>query len=799
MTKEHEVLDTTSEAVISSEVVNAITDKVEIDTKKVEEIKDEKSKVDELLNKNSNLKEWFNKYSSNWINTIGKSNTYEIFLSEKFSSMHENEIKNLTESDFKAMYEEWNKARLEKLRKWLTLSNLEKFSLHYQKLFLWNWTDEDNKKYLKKLDAAFKDKDSYEGAIDLFYDYSLKEIVWELILKEDFRILEKWAKSDDLKKIQLLAGLFVQEDKPFEISVDGLWWPQTWTFFDMLLQDQDFLNSTNWKVYEEKIRRILQWRKDFKGRHTNLYRSMSDTSRRMEEYINNPIKYWKEQSVLSRHFVWVEASKTPYPSIDEMSDADKDFISWNRSQALDSNLSELFDVRWKSRDQAREIMQRLRSLMPKDELKQYLADFLKNEKVRKEFSEFFKKPASVLDDPILVDTIISDRWWQEWTQDIRKWITSWMWASVWSWIISLSIDLQSYIRRQCGLSALSVRWKFLESVFWEWTSFEPVDREVKIDPSAPEYPVYFRDKNNPSTIYEYRPNTWDIMAEKYYSKAGWKLSFWKWRLGEAPMQIHTMKAKFSDFMQNISVADLLPKERVESRSDLKDVIWRNIENRMNYTVPVEEWDTMRKKNSLMHLKNGTVDSALKMIGLLDSNNGGWISLSEEENGPYYYFMKRLIDNVEGASENELKALNTFMSNLSDKVMHADTLDVKSINNPLMRFIVSEQRWLKSYWEDRVRARSKEVEWKKKDLLLWTVLESIFDGDKVNYDKLGILNSWVFDTKFMNLASSIESRYNEVAKENEIAVTSQLIGWELQALRQDVAIWEEFSSRIEAAY
>jgi hypothetical protein len=66
-------------------------------------------------------------------------------------------------------------------------------------------------------------------------------------------------------------------------------------------------------------------------------------------------------------------------------------------------------------------------------------------------------------------------------------------------------------------------------------------------------------------------------------------------------------------------------------------------------------------------------------------------LSEEENGPYYYFMKRLIDNVEGASENELKALNTFMSNLSDKVMHADSLDVKSINNPLMRFIVSEQR------------------------------------------------------------------------------------------------------------
>jgi hypothetical protein len=42
---------------------------------------------------------------------------------------------------------------------------------------------------------------------------------------------------------------------------------------------------------------------------------------------------------------------------------------------------------------------------------------------------------------------------------------------------------------------------------------------------------------------------------------------------------------------------------------------------MNYSVPAEEGETMRENNKLMNLKNGTIDSALKLFGLLDSNNG----------------------------------------------------------------------------------------------------------------------------------------------------------------------------------
>ena len=801
MPKEHiwewESVEKSGVVAISQEDMNMIAKKVDFETKKIEKIKDKKSQVEELLWKYPALKAWVDKISANWSLTIGKNSIYENFVFDKVVSMEENEIKDLKDTDLSSMFESWNAERLANLRKNLTLDNLQKFSLHHQKSLLWNWNKSKNEKFLKEFKNETKDEDSYENAVDFFYNYSLEEIVWEVLMQEDFK-KDKNGVSVGFEKMQWIASLYVNENHSFEILHDWRWWKQTRSFFRMLLNNKQFMNSPNWALYREKIRLLFRqnraWAEDM-----SLYDSMSNVQKRMDEYVTNPIKYWKEQSVLSRHFVWVEESKTPYPSVDKMSDSDKDFISWNRSESLDSDLSELFDMRWKTPEQRREIMERLMSLMPKEELRQHLTEFLKKENIRKEFSELFKKPASVLDDPLLVETIINDRWWQEKFSDIRKWITSWMWASIWTGITSLSIDIQSYIRKQCGLSALSVRGKFLESVFWEGTSFETVDREIKVDPSSAEYPIYFRDKNNPSTVYEYRPNTWDILAEKYYSSVGWNLSFWKWKQVEAPMSIHTMKAKFSDFMQNIPVADLLPKDRVESRSDLKDVIWKNIEAHMNYSVPAEEGETMKKTNKLMNLKNGTIDSALKLFGLLDSNNGSWISLSKEEDGPYYRVMKKLVDNVENASEWELNLLNTFMEDLADKVQNAEHLEIKSITNPIVRFVVAEYKGLKAYWEDKVKAWSKEEEWKKKDVLLWIVMESVFDWDKLNFDKLRILNDWVKDYKFRELALSIETKYNWVAEQNEIAVAGQMFGSELHALSQDITVWEEFGSRLEEAY
>lgn len=784
---------------VNAAEVKLIDEGVKIDVKKKNKMDELKKRVEDLLSKNPSLKAWFDKVAWKWIQTIGGASSYQIFFGEKVLSLDESVVKGLTEDDLDEMYRVWNKERLAKLKSWLSYSNLELFSLNYQKNYLSNWENTKKKgEFLKKLDKTLKNQGAVENAIDLFYGYSLTEIVWEVILNVNLNSPE-W-----LRSVQLLASLFVVEDKPFEIKVDGLYWPQTWTFLDMLLNNPDFINSTNWTEYANKIKAFLRWRKSFKWRYKNLYRSFSDVSARMEQYTKDPVNYWRQQSVYSEHFVWVEASKTPYPSIDSMTKTDESFIKRNRNSVLDSELSELFDARGKSPEQIKEISERLQSLMPKEDLRKHLTKFLKNEKVRQEFSDFFKLPSTTLDDPILVETLLNDRWWQEWTQKIRDWITSWMWASVGEDLTSLSVDIQSYIREQCGLSALSVKTKFLEWVFWEWTTFEPVDREVKKNPSDLDYPIYFRDKNNPSMVYEYRPNTWDIYAEKYYGTANWALTFWKWREGQAPIKIHTMKANFSDFMKNISVLDLLPKERSETRIALKDAIAKNIESHMNYTVESDESANMKSKNDLMRLKNWAVDSALNMFWLIDSTKEPWdadaaITLTEDENGPYFHLMSRLIASVDWASESDLKLLNTFLSDLSGKVKNADSIDLKSVNNPLIRFILSEQKWLRVYWDDKVKVNNKSEEWKKKDLLLWTVMDSLFVDGKLDFDRVRILNDGVSNSKYREIALRIESDYNEKAKQNEISVVSQMIGEDLYALQQDVAVSEHYDAALNEAY
>jgi hypothetical protein len=92
-----------------------------------------------------------------------------------------------------------------------------------------------------------------------------------------------------------------------------------------------------------------------------------------------------------------------------MTKTDESFIKRNRNSVLDSELSELFDARGKSPEQVKEISERLQSLMPKEDLRKHLTKFLKNEKVRQEFSDFFKLPSTTLDDPILVETLLNDR------------------------------------------------------------------------------------------------------------------------------------------------------------------------------------------------------------------------------------------------------------------------------------------------------------------------------------------------------------------------------------------------------
>ena len=162
-------------------------------------------------------------------------------------------------------------------------------------------------------------------------------------------------------------------------------------------------------------------------------------------------------------------------------------------------------------------------------------------------------------------------------------------------------------------------------------------------------------------------------------------------------------------------------------------------------------------------------------------------------------MSRLVNTVEWASESDLKVLNDFLVDLSEKIKNIDNVDLKSVTNPLIRFVLSEQKWLNSYWEDKIKVDNKLEEWKKKDFLLWTLMDSLFVGGKMNFDKLRVLNGEGSNSKYAEIASKIESEYNEKAKQYEISVLSQMTGENLQALQRDVAVGEEYTWRIEEAY
>ena len=79
------------------------------------------------------------------------------------------------------------------------------------------------------------------------------------------------------------------------------------------------------------------------------------------------------------------------------------------------------------------------------------------------------------------------------------------------------------------------------------------------------------------------------------------------------------------------------------------------------------------------------------------------------------------------------------------------------------------------------------------------MDSLFVDGKLDFDKVRILDEGVSNSKYRKIALRIESDYNEKAKQNEISVVSQVIGENLQALQQDVAVSEQYDAAFNEAY
>lgn len=750
------------------------------------------SVIAKLKEKWIDIDEWIQNKSKGLENSVSWETLVEVFLVKYKDEL----LKCNSNGEIEKLFNEWNDKRETLLPGLLTLENLQSLSIweQFRRWFSSWWSSENETKirmesYFKSSCSDWTVKSDVES---IFSQYSYWEIIWKVLDTENFQ----GRKNDWFKKLQCLAWCYSTSEKSFVVKPDWWRWNQTGNFLTFLKSSEEFKSHFNSEEHLKKIDAILATHAKIKV-DTSLYDQYWKVTNQRQEYLADPISYWKNQSVLSRHFVGIEESKTPYPSVDNMSKTDLDFITSNRNWKLDWELADLFDARWKSEKEKRDIEKRLQKLMPKEDMKDFLVKFLKNEKVRQEFESMFNLPATTLDDPILVETVVNWGWsWKH--TEVRDWIVSWMRASAENDLVWLSIDLQSYIRKQCGLCALWVKTKFLESILWDWAELEEVERNSSLDPSDMNYAVYFKDKNCPSTTYEYCPNTWEIFAEKAYDSREWVLSFWKWVKWKS--LIHKMDVNFSDFMQKINVEEILPDERCNTREDLKDWISRKIDSRMNYTASSADLSVLKATNGSMRLKNGIINDALALFWFINSSKGEliekWVVIDKTINGPYYLFMSQLVDSVEFESEEDLQIISEFLSQINIKIDNLDSIDLNK-EDPLMRFILKGCKHLKSYWDKKVREDDISKEWKIKDLVLWTVLESLTSENwKFDFEKIKILSEWVKNSKYLELASSIESNYNSKAQKYDVASFIFQTKWILEELETDVTSGAENDKWLE---
>jgi hypothetical protein len=257
-----------------------------------------------------------------------------------------------------------------------------------------------------------------------------------------------------------------------------------------------------------------------------------------------------------------------------------------------------------------------------------------------------------------------------------------------------------------------------------------------------------------------------------------------------------MKSNYSDFIQNISVLNLLPKWRCDSMESLKDFIWENIDSHMSYTADYSATETLKQNNEVKRLKNWIIDTMINIFWLNESGTGLWLELKEDEDWPYYSLMLKLINSVNGASRENLSLLNWFLSELNKNLSDIDN-NIENVANPLIKFVLKEYKLLKSCWNDKVKSSDKSQEWRKKDLILWVLMDSLYEeGLWINFEKVRILLEWTNNKKYQELYSSILTEYNSREKDIDVAAVVWEARKEQASLATDVATDAEYLGRVE---
>ncbi len=711
--------------------------------------------------------------------------------------------------EIKQLFLEWNQNKLESISSVLTDNNLKIFSVCHQIL---KYKSSMNKRELrtrlvKLLAWEWFTVEQWKLAYQTLGMYTLSEVVWELISKSAdsrWRLI-----PSELKKLQLIAWCFANENNLFSVESDGIWWEKTFDFFNMIKDSEEFKKSSRYVEYSQKIRLILEHNPKYNLTHS-IYDTFDDSLARLRRFWSDPAWYWAEQ--------WIDRSKLNQ-SIDEDKgnfslwniSLNENLFIWTHSAILDWKIIDLFDQSSKinSEDKIKTSLNVL-SVLPKDTCQEIVSSFFTNAEALKSFKSLSAAFGNIPDDKLqstLVNYLTEIFNWEfpkDSSLQARAVISQLIWTFYGSKINESFNEIKEYLKLSAWESALKARNEFLSDVLWFDVIQTPGD-ETLDDPEH--WNFYFRDKDHPEALYKYNAEKWEIYVVENVSVNDWVITFSS--RGTDRLVLSDVW-KYSDLMGKIDVWEVLGLwgERAANIDELK---MRTSERIKKYTT-ISKWYTdivsISKEFEVQKYQNEILSKLSSIFSLEDKISSNdlvqkdWaakdiVQITKSDFGACYEMFNMAISSFRLMDVQDLAEFSALLTTLDDTKQLAQSWYVEDWQfTPLQKFILSNEKNKSVLKWKKIADKTLLWNWNGEDVLYWSILKSlikpndnadwfVFDSDKI----FTLNNNSISEKDAALLRDKMEFEYS--------VLSHPTIASELQA-NLDLAMAEDIKKSWESA-
>ena len=731
-----------------------------------------------------------------------------------FIPSNEEKIKKVVNSwwgkeEIRQLFLEWNKNKLENISSVLTDDNLKIFSVCQQMLkYKSSMNNRELRTRLNKLLVwEWFTSEQWKLAYQALDGYTLSEVVWELISKSAdsrWRLI-----PSELKKLQLIAWCFADENNLFSVESDGIWWEKTFGFFDMIKDSVEFKKSPHYAEYRQKILLILDHNPKYNLTHS-IYDTFDDSLARLRRFWSDPAWYWAEQ--------WIDRSKLNQ-SIDEDKGSfplwnislNENLFIWTHSAILDWKITDLFDQSSKinSEDKINTSLNVL-SVLPKDTCQEIVSSFFTNAEALKSFKSLSAAFGNIPDDKLqstLVNYLTEIFNWEfpkDSSLQARAVLCQLIWTFYGSKINESFNEIKEHFKLSAWESALKARNEFLSDVLW----FDVIQTSGDEALDNPEHWIfYFRDKDHPEALYKYNAEKWEIYVVENVSVNDWVITFSS--RGTDRLVLSDVW-KYSDLMGKIDVWEVLGLwgERAANIDELK---MRTSERIKKYTT-ISKWYTdivsIGKEFEVQKYQNEILSKLSSIFSLEDKISSNdlvqkdWaakdiVQITKSDFGACYEMFNMAISSFRLMDVQDLAEFSALLTTLDDTKQLAQSWYVEDWQfTPLQKFILSNEKNKSVLKWKKIADKTLLWNWNGEDVLYWSILKSlikpndnadwfVFDSDKI----FTLNNNSISEKDAALLRDKMEFEYS--------VLSHPTIASELQA-NLDLAMAEDIKKSWESA-